>query len=169
MNTLIIVIIVLLCVLSTPLSLKKLIDRENTMAGKKKDDPLYNVVMKIFDPNIDSPDVFYQMDEVGDVQILRKFDKSSGEVRYAGTYEVLYKTEDLNRFCLIMTRIENEKEVPADLQPLSDEYGARIVCAYEPGARGRIYMKELPEAAVDRIVSEYEKKKSKKKLGWRRG
>ena len=135
---------------------------------KKREDPLRKTVMRIFDPNIDSPDVFFRMDEIDDIQILRKYDKSSGEVRYAGTYEILYKTEDLDRFCLIMTRAANEKEVPVDLEPLSDEYNAWIVCEYYPGVRGRIYLKGLPEAAVDRILAEYEKKLRKRKwMAWK--
>ena len=96
--------------------------------NRDKEDPLKNVIMKIFDPNIDSPDVFYKMDEIDDMQVLRKYDKSTGEVRYAGTYEVLFKTEDLNRLCLIMSRIANEKPVASDLTPLSEELGALIVC-----------------------------------------
>ena len=133
------------------------------MFDRRKEDPLQKAVMKIFDPNIDSPDIFFMMDEVNGTQILRKYDKSTGEVRYAGTYEILYKTEDLDRFCLIMTRIENEKEVPVELQPLSEEYGAWIVAEYAPGVRGRIYLKGLPKEAVARIIDEYERKRNRRR------
>lgn len=129
---------------------------------REKEDPLRKVVMKIFDPNIDSPDVFFKMDEIDDAQILRKYDKSSGEVRYAGTYEVLFKTEDLNRLCLIMSRIENEKPVDDDLTPLAEELGALIVCEYAPGTHSRIYLKGLSEDAVNRIVDKYEKKQRRR-------
>ncbi|MGX8774152.1 MAG: hypothetical protein ACSW8G_03750 [Bacillota bacterium] len=129
---------------------------------REKEDSLRKVVMKIFDPNIDSPDVFFKMDEIDDVQILRKYDKSSGEVRYAGTYEVLFKTEDLNRLCLIMSRIENEKPVADDLTPLAEELGALIVCEYAPGTHSRIYLKGLSEDAVNRIVDKYEKKQRRR-------
>ncbi len=130
--------------------------------NRDKEDPLKNVIMKIFDPNIDSPDVFYKMDEIDDMQVLRKYDKSTGEVRYAGTYEVLFKTEDLNRLCLIMSRIANEKPVASDLTPLSEELGALIVCEYSPGTHARIYLKGVSEEAVHRIVDKYEKKQRKR-------
>ena len=129
---------------------------------REKEDPLKNVIMKIFDPNIDSPDVFYKMDEIDDMQVLRKYDKSTGEVRYAGTYEVLFKTEDLNRLCLIMTRIPNEKPVDDNLTSLSEELGALIVCEYAPGTHSRIYLKGVSEEAVHRIVDKYEKKGRRK-------
>ena len=129
---------------------------------REKEDPLRKVVMKIFDPNIDSPDVFYKMDEIDDMQVLRKYDKSSGEVRYAGTYEVLFKTEDLNRLCLIMSRLTDEEHVPDDLKPVSDESDALIVCEYAPGTHSRIYLKGVSEDAVHRIVDKYEKKQRKK-------
>ena len=132
------------------------------MFDRKKEDPLRKAVMKIFDPNIDSPDVFFKMDEIGDMQVLRKYDKASGDVRYAGTYEILFKTEDLNRFCLIMTRIANEYPVAPDLEPLSDELDAWIVCEYTPGTHGRIFVKGLPQEAVERITAQYEKKRSRR-------
>lgn len=130
---------------------------------RNKKDPLRDVVMKIFDPNIDSPDVFFKMDEMDGKQILRKYDKSSGEVRYAGTYEILFKTEDLNRFCLIMTRIANEKPVDADLVSLGEEYDTWIAAEYSPGTHGRIFLKPLPQEVVMRITEKYEKKLSKKR------
>lgn len=130
---------------------------------RNKKDPLRDVVMKIFDPNIDSPDVFFKMDEMDGKQILRKYDKSSGEVRYAGTYEILFKTEDLKRFCLIMTRIANEKPVDADLTPLGEEYDTWIAAEYSPGTHGRIFLKPLPQEVVMRITEKYEKKLSKKR------
>lgn len=133
--------------------------RKMKLFDRNRKDPLRDVVMKIFDANIDSPDVFFQMDEAEGKQILRKFDKSSGEVRYAGTYEILFKTEDLNRFCLIMTRTANEKEVDDDLQPLAEELDSWIVAEYYPGARGRIYLRNLPEEAVQRITEKYNKKR----------
>lgn len=135
---------------------------KNKGKNKDKKDPLRDVVMKIFDPNIDSPDVFFKMDEAEGNQILRKYDKSSGEVRYAGTYEILFKTEDLNRFCLIMTRIANEKPVDADLTPLGEELDAWIAAEYSPGTHGRIYLKALSQEAVERITGQYEKKLSKR-------
>ena len=140
------------------------------MASGNKNDPLYKAVMKIFDPNIDSPDVFFKMDEKDGVQILRKYDKSAGEPEYAGTYEILYKTEDLDRLCLIMTRVANEKDVPACLQSLTEELDALIIIEYAPGTHGRIYLKPLPQTAVERIEEEYRKKQKrrKKKLPWRK-
>lgn len=133
------------------------------MSVRSKRGPLSKAIMKIFDPNIDSPDVFFKMDEVDGVQILRKYDKSSGGVRYAGTYEILFKTEDLERFCLIMTRTANEWPVAMDLKPLSDENDAWIVCEYAPGTHGRIYMKGLSEEAIERVVRKYEKKQNRRK------
>lgn len=132
------------------------------MFRRNKEDPLRKAVMKIFDPNIDSPDVFFRMKEIDGRQVLRKYDKSSGEVRYAGTYEILFKTEDLQRFCLIMTRIANEFPVPADLEALSEELDSWIVCEYTPGTHGRIYMKGLSEEAVQRIVDSYQKKRKRR-------
>lgn len=55
-----------------------------------------------------------------------------------------------------MTRIDNEKPVDAELQPLSEEYGAWIVAQYYPGTHGRIYLKGLSEEAVGRIAGKYE-------------
>ena len=129
---------------------------------QNKKDPLRDVVMKIFDPNIDSPDVFFKMDEADGKQVLRKYDKSSGEVRYAGTYEILFKTEDLNRFYLIMTRIANEKPVDEDLVPLGEELDTLIAAEYSPGTHGRIYLKVLPQEAVERITKQYERKSRKR-------
>lgn len=134
------------------------------MFDRKKEDPLRKAVMKIFDPNIDSPDVFFKMKEVDGVQYMRKYDKSSGEVRYAGTYEILFKTEDLSRFCMIMTRAANEWPVPEDLEPLADEMDAWIVCEYRPGTHGRINVYGLPEEAVTRITEKFEKKRRRKGL-----
>ena len=134
------------------------------MIDRKKEDPLRKAVMKIFDPNIDSPDVFFKMEEIEDRQVLRKYDKSSGEVRYAGTYEILFKTEDLNRFCLIMTRIANEYPVAPDLEPLADELDSWIVCEYMPGTHGRIFARRLPQEAVERITEQYEKKQTRRGL-----
>ena len=125
--------------------------------NKSKEDPLRKPIMKIFDANIDSPDVFYRMDEIEGAQILRKFDKSGGEPRYAGTYQILFKTDEGDRFYLIMTRVENELPVDADLESLSDELDSLIVCRYAPGVRGRIYLYGVTEEAIKRITDQYAK------------
>ena len=127
----------------------------------QKEDPLRKPLRKIFDADIDSPDVYFMMDEIGDVQILRKQDKSNDQTRYAGTYAILYKTDDADRFYLIMTRIEDEAEIDTDLQSGADEKDALIVCQYTPGVKGRIYMHGVPEETMQKIIEEYARKNSK--------
>ena len=126
----------------------------------QKEDPLRKPLRKIFDADIDSPDVYFMMDEIEGVQILRKQDKSNGQTRYAGTYAVLYKTDDADKFYLIMTRIEDEAEVDMDLQNGTEERDALIVCQYTPGVKGRIYMQGVSEETMQKIIDEYAGKKN---------
>ena len=69
------------------------------------------VVRRVVDPNYLSPDVFYAMEEIKGKQFLHRFDKSSGAPEYTGSFRILYKTEDLDRFCLIMKRTRNRWKV----------------------------------------------------------
>ena len=131
---------------------------EKVLEHRKKEDPLRKTVMRIFDANIDTPDIFFKMDEIGDDQVLRKYDKSSGEVKYAGTYKILYKTDRRDKFYLIMTRIKDEAEISKDILASADEFDAWIVCRYEPGVKGRIYLFGLPEETIESITEEYAKK-----------
>lgn len=132
---------------------------EKLRKNREKEDPLRNVVMRVFDADIDSPDVYFMMDEVGKDQILRKYDKSTGTRRYAGTYKILYKTNERDKFYLIMTRIQDELKVDDELQNISDELDVWIVCSYTPGIKGRIYLHGLPEETVSRITNEYARKR----------
>ena len=121
------------------------------------------VTRRYMDPDFLTPDVFFMMDEIKGRQILRKYNKASGMTVYAGTYHVIFKTEDMGRFCLIMRRIKNEWPVPEEYMDLSElEQNTYIVSEYYPGTHMRIYLRGLGEAALDRVVKEYERKTRKK-------
>lgn len=118
---------------------------------------------RFWDPDFLMPDTFFVMDEVKGRQILRMYNTSSGKPVYAGTYLVIFKTEDMNRFCLIMKRIKNEWKVPAEYVDRSElEQDTFVVAEYYPGTHCRIYMRGLGEQAVDRIVKKYEQKTRRK-------
>ena len=130
---------------------------------KSNSKPSDNTARRLLDPNFLTPDTFFMMDEVDGKQILRKYDKASGFPVYIGTYQVLYKTEDLGKFCLIMKRIGNEWKVPDYYADLSDsDENTFTVAEYYPGTHSRIYLKGLTEQAFSRVVSRYERKKRKK-------
>lgn len=121
------------------------------------------VFRRIWDPNFLAPDVFFVMDEIEDRQVLRKFHTTSGLPAYCGTYHVIFKTEDMDRFCLIMRRIGNEWAVSADYENKSEfEENTYIVAEYYPGTHSRIYLKGLSEQALDRVIRKYERKTRKK-------
>ena len=121
------------------------------------------VFRRIWDPNFLAPDVFFVMDEIEDRQVLRKFHTTSGLPAYCGTYHVIFKTEDMDRFCLIMRRIGNEWAVSADYEHKSEfEENTYIVAEYYPGTHSRIYLKGLSEQALDRVIRKYERKTRKK-------
>ena len=125
--------------------------------------PNDTVFKRIWDPNFLTPDDFFIMDEIGKKQILRAYNKASGVPVYIGTYHVVYKTEDMGRFCLIMRRTKNEWRIPeAFAERAKAEKGIFIVAEYYPGTHSRIYLKGLGEAAIDRIVKKYERKTRKK-------
>ena len=115
------------------------------------------VVRMVVDPDYRSPDVFYAMDEVKQKQVLHRFDKSSGAPVYTGTFQVLYKTEDMDRFCLIMRRIRDRWRVPAEYKDsYEQERSTFIVAQYYPGVQSRIYLKGLGAEALERVVAKYE-------------
>ncbi len=119
------------------------------------------VVRRVMDPNYLTPDVFYAMDEEGKSQRLHRFDKSSGVPVYTGTFHIMFKTEDMNRFCLIMTRIEDKWRIPEDHRdPEADEMERKVFIAaeYYPGTQGRIYLRGLSGPALERVVARYEKR-----------
>ena len=117
------------------------------------------VVRRVVDPNYRTPDVFYAMDEIKGRQVLHRFDKSSGAPEYTGTYQVLYKTEDMEKFCLIMRRIRDVWSVPAGYRESYElERGVYIVAQYYPGTESRIYLKGLGESALGRVVTKYERR-----------
>ncbi|MDO4869802.1 MAG: hypothetical protein Q4A65_05950 [Bacillota bacterium] len=128
--------------------------------------PVDTVTRRFIDPNFLTPDEFFMMDEIKGRQILRKYDKGNGMPLYLGTYMIIFKTEDLGKFCLIMKRIKNEWRVPAEYVDES-ETGADtfIVAEYYPGTHSRIYLKGLGAPAVQRIVKKYERKARKKLTG----
>ncbi len=121
------------------------------------------VTRRYMDPDFLTPDVFFMMDEIKGRQILRKYNKASGAPVYAGTYHVIFKTEDMGRFCLIMRRIRDEWPVPEEYMDLSElEQNTYIVSEYYPGTHMRIYLRGLGAAALDRVIKEYERKTRKK-------
>ena len=121
------------------------------------------VFRRICDPDFLTPDIFFNMDEIGERQVLRKFHKASGSPVYAGTYQVIYKTSEGDRFYLIMRRIRNEWGVPPELENKAEfEENTFIVAEYYPGTHSRIYLKGLSEGALDRIIKKYERKTRKR-------
>ena len=132
-------------------------------ANSSARNPNSAVFKRIWDPNFLTPDVFFVMDEIKGRQILRKYNKESGNPVYAGTYLIVFKTEDMNKFCLIMKRVKNEWKVPAEYVDESElEQDTYIVAEYYPGTHSRIYLRGLGEQAIDRIVKKYERKTRKK-------
>ena len=123
------------------------------------------VSRRLLDPNYGTPDVFYCMDEIKGRQVLHRFDKASGVPVYTGTFRVLYKTEDMDRFCLIMKRIQDMWRVNEHKYSYELEKDVLTVAQYYPGTESRIYMKGLDDAAMERIISRYEKKRRKKITG----
>ena len=114
------------------------------------------------DPDYMSPDVFYAMDEVDGKQILHRFDKSGGAASYTGTFRILYKTEDLGRFCLIMKRVRNFWSVEEHKDSYELEKDMLTVAEYYPGVQSRIYLRGLDEKAMKRVIEEFEQRQRKK-------
>ena len=128
-----------------------------------KANPTDAVFRRLWDPNYLTPDVYFTMDEIKGRQIMRKYNKSSGEAVYTGTYLSIFKTEDLNKFCLIMKRIKDEWEVPPEYANDTEfEPDTYIVAEYYPGIFSRIYLRGLNEEALDRVIKKYEQKTRKK-------
>ena len=125
--------------------------------------PNNTVFRRIMDPDFLTPDIFFNMDEIGKRQVLRKYNKGDGNPIYSGTYQVIYKTSEGARFYLIMRRIENERPVPPEFEKESEfEENTFIVAEYYPGTHGRIFLKGLSKEALDRIIRKYERKTRKK-------
>ena len=117
----------------------------------------------LVDPNYRTPDVFYAMEEIRQRQVLHRFDKSSGAPVYTGTFQILFKTEDMDRFCLIMRRIRNRWKVPAEYQDsYEQEKSTFVVAQYYPGVQSRIYLKGLGAEALERVVAKYERRFQRK-------
>jgi len=130
-------------------------------AGKKN--PNSAMYKRIWDPDFLTPDDFFVMDEIGKRQILRGYSKASGKPVYIGTYHIVYKTTDMDRFCLIMRRIKNEWRIPPEYeQRAKEERKVFIIAEYYPGTHSRIYLKGLGGPAIDRIIKKYERKTRKK-------
>lgn len=137
-----------------------------TKLRQKSRDPSVNPYQRLIDPDLGMPDEYYMMDEIGRVQVLRKF-KASQEVLggiYCGTYEILYKSEKGRRFCLVMRRIRDEWGVPPDHRMQSpDDMKMLHVAEYYPGVMSRIYLKGLPEAVVQEIIDDFARKMARRK------
>lgn len=139
-----------------------LLDKYIEMKANTKN-PNDTVFRRIWDPNFLTPDIFFLMDEIKNRQVLRKYHKGDGNPTYAGTYHVIFKTSEGDRFFLIMRRIKNEWTVPPEFENESEfEENTYIVAEYYPGTHCRIYLKALSEEALDRIVKKYERKTRKK-------
>ena len=117
--------------------------REKLEKYRKKPDPFETMVKSIFDPDINSPDIFYKKDDLDGMTILRKYDKSSGKPVYRGTYEVLLTEERYEMQCIALRRVANEDVV---LEDSRDDWNKVILARYEPIYGGRIVLHELPEA-----------------------
>jgi len=128
-----------------------------------KSTPADAVFRRMWDPNFLTPDVFFVMDEIKGAQYLRKFDKSPGYAVYTGTYRIIFKTEDMGKFCLIMRRVANERKVPAEFSNEAEfEPDTYIVSEYYPGILSRIYLRGLGDQAMERVIKKYEQKSRKK-------
>ena len=128
-----------------------------------KSNPADTVFRRLCDPDFLTPDTFFNMDEVKGRQILRKYEKGGVNQTYLGTYLVIYKTEDLGKFCLIMRRIKDERPIPPEYAERADaEEGTYIVAEYYPGIHSRIYLRGLSAEALDRVVKKYERRFRKK-------
>ena len=134
---------------------------------QKSRDPSVNPYMRMIDPDLGMPDIFYMMDEVGRTQILRKFQTCRDQIGmfdYCGTYEILYKTERHRRFCLVMHRVRDEWRVAEPHRIESEEeYKKIIVAEYYPGVMSRIYLKGLPEQVVQEITDDFVRRMLKRK------
>ena len=134
--------------------------------------PSVNPYMRMIDPDLGMPDIFYMMDEIGRTQILRKYtvgDDQKVLPCYCGTYEILYKTERAGRFCLIMHRCPDEWQVSEHHRMEGEEeMRSLIVAEYYPGVLCRIYLKGLSRETVESITEEFVhrvlRKKKRKKL-----
>ena len=121
------------------------------------------VFRRLWDPNFLTPDIYFTMDEKKGRQILRKYNKSTGNPVYAGTYLIIFKTEDLEKFCLIMKRVKDEKPVPPEYANDAEfEPNTYIVSEYYPGIHSRVYLRGLSDDALARVIKKYEQKTRKK-------
>ena len=131
--------------------------------AQSRKNPNKLMTMRLFDPNFGSPDIFYMMDEVDRMQILRKFHKAERDMIYLGTYHIMYKTQDQDRFCLIMKRIADEWRVPKGMvDPSELEPDVYVIAEYYPGTHGRIFLRGLSAESISRIIEKYERKTRKK-------
>lgn len=143
---------------------------------QKSRNPSVNPYVRMMDPDIGTPDAFYMMDEIGKVQVLRRFvkplDKSDRQAMltpsYCGTFEILFKTERLGRFCLIMRRRPDEWRVPPEFE-IQDkqELETMIIAEYYPDVLCRIYMRGLPEETAKSVAEEYITRRNRRR-GFRR-
>lgn len=137
---------------------------------RKSKDPSVNPYMRLIDPDLGMPNVFYMMDEIGRVQVLRKYLKEDDLISYCGTFEILYKTEKGGRFCLVMRRRPDEWAVRPEHRLVNDDMESLIIAEYYPGVMSRIYLKGLPEDTVKTIADDYVRrlirKKKRSKLGF---
>lgn len=98
-----------------------------------------------------SPTTFFMMDEIGRKQILKEYDWSEALPVYRGSYEILYKTELHERFCLVMRRYAKAGDDTC------------YVMEYYPGTQGRIFMKGLSESNMEKVINEYAKRLGRKR------
>ena len=125
--------------------------------------PMDAVFRRLWDPNFLTPDIYITMDEKKGRQILQKYNKASGSPVYAGTYLIIFKTEDLEKFCLIMKRVKDEKPVPPEYANDAEfEPNTYIVSEYYPGIHSRVYLRGLSDDALARVIKKYEQKTRKK-------
>ena len=123
---------------------------------ERNKDPSVNPYLRLMDMDNSSPEIFYMMDEIGDMQILRRYDWSDTLPKYTGTFEVLHKTEVSRRFCIVMRRLANEWNVAPEHKIRSaEELKMCIVMEYYPGTQGRIFMRGLSDGMMQTVVEEY--------------
>ena len=140
---------------------------------QKNKDPSVNPFLRMIDPDLGMPDMFYMMDEVGRIQVLRRYQKREDGFVYCGTFEVLHKTERERRFCVVLRRRPDELRVPPEFAMASpEERNVLVVAEYYPGVMSRIYLKKLPQTMMQSVVDEYVDRMCRRRrirglLGWK--
>ena len=139
---------------------------------QRSKDPSVNPYLRMTDPDLGMPDIFYIMDEIGRVQVLRRYQKRENGFTYCGTFEVMHKTERPRQFCIVLRRRPDELIVPPEFKMTGpEEMNELVVAEYYPGVMSRVYLKGLSSGTMQSVVDEYVHRLCRKRrirglLGW---